>query len=666
MCESGTTYASSTPTVDKNCAITTPNVFWTSNCTGTAVALNEFVNATDLRDRRYSTATTPPSQDFKFWASSFCVEAVPSNSSVPVFQSRLCLASDCSTALSLDITVNKACTNWDASVPSEVLVAQLSSIIADAVNALDDLQPLKPIQGGIGFGASSYSGTLAPLPVLELTYTNRTWHDYHYPDEVNVVPIQNPGDQCDTQVFPTITAYTAYLSSLLGKNEGRNGPLPGTRQEMTKMFGQFGDSAVSVVTDFWALYQLQLLNASNVRLSKFASRAINMLPPKYEMNPDLFAKFFTQFGTSYVVSGTGGGWVSQISSWKSWLPTMYGFTNTDLNEQAGVDFTSTTQWCGHQGVQNPTYTGNRATQLACGGGDPTLQCTDPNRKVSFITDPVPLDYIFSPVSELVTDASVRNAMQTATMAYLQGEDAEWQAFNKCPSSCTGARGTCSAPQGVSCTCQANFFGLMCSAGTGPWGSAFEVNDPNCGQCENGNLLTGGCSCPKNFASQSFRVLNDCSGQHGGNINVCWGGDSEYGGAFQVDDNAPGSQGCRSHNPYTQGCSCLPGFTASPCLRTLVDVNAAVSDNKTNSNGVRIIGSCIFTCENLSAPPTSFGGSYQVTDYNTCMANNLRTGGCGCPSGFRPQPLRTLVDRNRGASGEGDTNTVGANIYTCSL
>lgn len=70
-----------------------------------------------------------------------------------------------------------------------------------------------------------------------------------------------------------------------------------------------------------------------------------------------------------------------------------------------------------------------------------------------------------------------------------------------------------------------------------------------------------------------------------------------------------------------------------------------------------------------------------------MINNLRTGGCGCPSGFRPQALRVIVDRNSvdgddddvigvslGVSGSGvgkndqsgDANRVGAQIFTCSL
>ncbi len=202
-------------------------------------------------------------------------------------------------------------------------------------------------------------------------------------------------------------------------------------------------------------------------------------------------------------------------------------------------------------------------------------------------------------------------------------------------------------------------GVRCASGScregacQVFGGAFETSDPPCPSCNNANPLGGGCGCPSGYTPQgSFRTINDCRGQgtqQGATIVTCASaGPSDWAGGYQRDDAVPCGRGCRTANPYTGGCGC-PGGTTPVEFRTLTD---------TTCGG--IIGSAIGVCVRTGGARPSFGGAYQVDDNVPggigCRAANPVTGGCSCPSGFSPSPLRVEVDSSRGF--------IGSVVYFC--
>lgn len=189
-----------------------------------------------------------------------------------------------------------------------------------------------------------------------------------------------------------------------------------------------------------------------------------------------------------------------------------------------------------------------------------------------------------------------------------------------------------------------FMLVIAACATHAWGfgGAFGVADPGCSACQTPNVATLGCFCPNSAnPTMSFRAINDCPGPgvlHGGNIDICASAASAaFGGAFEVDDNVPGNEGCRAANPFTGSCSCPAGYQSSFRTRTLVDTTAG-----------GIIGSHIYWCLG-SAAGNGFGGVYQVLDSGTCRVANDFTGSCQCPSGYTSGGLRTIVDGPTGAT-----------------
>jgi hypothetical protein len=194
--------------------------------------------------------------------------------------------------------------------------------------------------------------------------------------------------------------------------------------------------------------------------------------------------------------------------------------------------------------------------------------------------------------------------------------------------------------------------------TPAFGGAYSINDPGAPTgCNDGNVLTGTCSCPGGVSpTYYFRTIKDAgSGGSlwGGYAVMCSSGTplsaSEFAGGFQLDDPTPGGVGCRAVNATTGGCSC-PGGTVGVPIRALTD------------SAVGIIGSHIFLCMRPTASPAAFGGVFELDDPVPgsvgCRSANPSTGGCSCPANFIGQPQRVLVDTPSGF--------IGSHLFTCVL
>jgi len=196
---------------------------------------------------------------------------------------------------------------------------------------------------------------------------------------------------------------------------------------------------------------------------------------------------------------------------------------------------------------------------------------------------------------------------------------------------TNGYATCPGTGHCSATCNSGYvlWGSVCAA----FGGAWETND--CGLCSTPNPFTSpaGCSCPLGFAtSAGMRIVNDCpaDGRYlWAMVYFCyapvWSGTADFAGTYQRHDPSAGG-GCVIVNPYTGACSCPAGTAA-------IELRAETADFHGTSIGV---------CRNPSAAVTTFAGAYEVGDVGwVCLVANPATGGCSCPSGITPFPLRGI-------------------------
>lgn len=132
-------------------------------------------------------------------------------------------------------------------------------------------------------------------------------------------------------------------------------------------------------------------------------------------------------------------------------------------------------------------------------------------------------------------------------------------------------------------------------------------------------------------------MSDCAGPStltSGTIDTCISisaGEDSYGGAYQLDDNAPGGQGCRVPNPAAGGvCGCPAGFVDFS-TRALVSTS---------------LGSHVNFCLNATA---AAGGIYQYYDSTGCYQANIYTNACSCPPGYEATSMRVIVDGPSGST-----------------
>jgi hypothetical protein len=183
------------------------------------------------------------------------------------------------------------------------------------------------------------------------------------------------------------------------------------------------------------------------------------------------------------------------------------------------------------------------------------------------------------------------------------------------------------------TCK-NFFG------------AHEAYPSACAGCSVANAYSGDCSCPAYAPALALHVQSDCPGvpmRAKTELNLCLpggvSGDSDFGGAYQVDDAAGwcgATDQCRVGNPLAGGaCECPAGFSPI-ALRSIIRLPCDDSE----------VGTQVVFCGNQSADFSSFAGAYQRDDFDpVCRVANPWTGDCSCPAGTTDRVFRVMVDGN---------------------
>jgi len=205
-----------------------------------------------------------------------------------------------------------------------------------------------------------------------------------------------------------------------------------------------------------------------------------------------------------------------------------------------------------------------------------------------------------------------------------------------PLHCGACNSECEAPPNAtavcsgSCSheCKSGFAALdgKCAA----FGGAFATNNPaKCSitSCYTPNPYTSDCSCPTGFTEFTFDAL-DMRACPSGNppygwqrIHLCYanGAGADFGGSYLEGTGG----GCVAGNPLNAGaCSC-PADTQA--ISALFD-------------GSCWLNSKVSFCWSASAPLSSFGGAYLVSDDTSygvggCVSGNPAAASkCECPSG----------------------------------
>lgn len=206
---------------------------------------------------------------------------------------------------------------------------------------------------------------------------------------------------------------------------------------------------------------------------------------------------------------------------------------------------------------------------------------------------------------------------------------------------------------VAGTCQYTCNGVL---GMDPGGcknffGAFETYPAECAGCSTANMVTGDCSCPSPSSELTLAVQSDCPGipmRMATKLRLCTTSslpmNADFGGAYQVDDGAGwcgAVNQCRVGNPFAGGaCGCPAGFDPI-ALRSIIRLPC---DNAE-------AGTQIVFCGKKNAPLQTFGGAFQVDDFDpTCRVGNPWTGGCSCPANTKEQVFRVMVDGAPGLYG----------------
>ncbi|HZF56020.1 MAG TPA: hypothetical protein VE093_45710 [Polyangiaceae bacterium] len=190
--------------------------------------------------------------------------------------------------------------------------------------------------------------------------------------------------------------------------------------------------------------------------------------------------------------------------------------------------------------------------------------------------------------------------------------------------------------------------------------AYEPNPNDCLGCGAANPYTGGCACPSPSSEISLSVQSDCPAmalRSATRLNLCVtpgvSPDTDFGGAYQVDDLdgwCGATAKCRVGNPLAGGaCACPAGFDDATATRSIVRLPCDGGE----------VGTTVVFCGNKEAPLRSFGGAFQVDDFEpTCRVGNPYTGGCSCPAGTTDRDFRVMVD--------GGAGLYGSRIHLCTL
>ena len=385
----------------------------------------------------------------------------------------------------------KLCDKWQGKLPQKVLMDKLSRIANESQKMLDNQRKFNPIckQGHecVGWGVDGFTGRPTAFPIVYLSYdptrSDKRFNGMNEPVEVVANHIVSPvwAGVDGGNAFPRIEDFVHHVNT---QYHGASPAPKGTNgiyssdfaQAFNTYFQKRDDRALSVVRASRSYITMSLpvdpvTHTRQYNIDRHANDFINSLPPAYETedHKTQFRYFIEKYGTSFVTSAALGGLVEHYSSWKTWLTDarLGGFTASMLVRNAQLDFGSKTGLPGPSGNHDPGYVRNTVREpLFCLGGDPTVSCEKDFQKwANTIPDSlVLLNFELAPISDLVSDPDVKEALDQAVKEYIKEQQAEWDAVNKCPVNCGGdGAGSCTAGQESSCKCKySGLVGRQCS------------------------------------------------------------------------------------------------------------------------------------------------------------------------------------------------------------
>lgn len=431
------------------------------------------------------------------------------------------------------------CNQWDSSVPSTQLVAELTGYASDSANYLKSIEFVRPLPGRIGVGVDITTGQFK-LPVVKLTYTDatKTWTNskgvtFRQPVEAafTAIPTGIYQPQLQSLVFNSMNKYVDHMYSWTEELRTGVGGLFSHSPDLNDVYNRYftGDDLLTVTQQLYPLFKLVLpndpnTNAPNYQLDVHAQRALDALPPDYSTATakQAYRTFVENWGTSFTTTAYLGGLVEMQTYFSSSLlsdpvnPLNKPYTVEQLAQQANLDYSVTV---GGSGSPDQAYMNRRRLgTIDCFGGDPATCGANKLDGWAKTIEQVPMAimYILNDNGALIKDQAKRSGIQQAIHAYVAEMEDKIKKQKTCPI-CT-PQGTCTPPNDV-CTCSnPNIIGRTCDRCI-PGYTGATCQTPVCNPaCAHGTCVSPNtCSCAAHWTGPSCSQCE--SGWSGSNCNT---------------------------------------------------------------------------------------------------------------------------------------------------
>eukprot|EP01086_Lenisia_limosa_P001939 TRINITY_DN1408_c0_g1_i3.p1 TRINITY_DN1408_c0_g1~~TRINITY_DN1408_c0_g1_i3.p1 ORF type:complete len:736 (-),score=95.11 TRINITY_DN1408_c0_g1_i3:53-2260(-) len=461
--------------------------------------------------------------------------------------------SDCTLCTNCSMGWNGThCDKWVGG-ETDALLKGLQVIIDSSIAHQKNISHVNPLPGQIGVGCDLTTGHLL-LPVVELTYNNanRTWTNlfgdtWRIPDQSTFEPLPTGFDipEQTEQIFETISDYVHETFSTSEDKESHGGIYTSMAdiQSINKEFFT-ADQGMSVIHEGYPVYKLTLpvdpaTKDRKYNLDRFASQAIDFLPPSYTTDQDKarYQRFIKYFGTSFTWKARNGGIVEMISVFE--LDLLYDaiihksgkvFTKDQILQQVVLDFNKQRGKGPTSGLDDDYVKHRTSASFNCIGGDATIKCsaaTINDWMKTIVKLPTVLDFFVADVSQLISDPVKRSNIQQAIQSYVHEKAIKWDNINHCPSCVWGS---CTPPANT-CQCSsATILGRHCNRCSAGW-SGTKCQTPVCNPaCVSGSCVAPNkCKCPerhtgahcescingwKTFPACDTPICNNCDPDHG--------------------------------------------------------------------------------------------------------------------------------------------------------
>jgi hypothetical protein len=270
-----------------------------------------------------------------------------------------------------------------------------------------------PISIGIGYDRLT---SKLRLPFMDLTYNSKKVfqtenHHYLIPDQILLT--KTSANETKKQLtFEDFDAFLAYVSDA----QIENGVASDSYLKYAKLLEYLGSGSQTLMLNTIAYPKATLtVNVKKSKVDPAILRIIKSLPLTYDQ--DAYFKFIEYWGTDLIISGTIGGFIEQISMFKTCMANGVNFASEaqmqmlkQLFEKAYANVQISAKYL--------AYT--RTDALTIKGGDPTLfNMTNFDLRVqTFLDHPVYIEVQTVPITDFFPEGRVKLNMIKAIESYL--------------------------------------------------------------------------------------------------------------------------------------------------------------------------------------------------------------------------------------------------------